>query len=196
MALPPALTAVEPVAVRGFGGGRQGDLRVDGVQGRFERSAQRVTWFERVESDRVSASLSLQRADGSVATVRCRARQVSVGAGVVDVPVRPYGVACQWSDGAELTLAATLHPTRDERVGQYRADGVVLALRSVHEVQGSPLALAAPIGYWMLDGGSAVGAVELNGTTPRLWRPAEARRQRAVTEAALVLALLWDPASR
>ena len=72
-----------------------------------------------------------------------------------------------------------------------------LELRSVHRVQGSPLPLEAPIGYVFLADGRAVGAVELNGLSPRVWRPAVGLPLRdGVTHAALTLALLWDPAQR
>jgi hypothetical protein len=62
-------------------------------------------------------------------------------------------------------------------------------------VQGSPLPLEQPIGYVMSHEGRPVGAIELNGSTPRLWRPALSDAlAEPVTLAALALALLWDPA--
>jgi hypothetical protein len=196
MALPSELTGVEPVKVRGIGGGRSGEWRIGDLQGRFDRGADRVDWFGLVQTDSVAAGYSMLGGEAGPSGVRCRGRQATVTWRIVEVPVKPYGVECLWTSGAELRLAATTHPTRDERVGSYRAGGLVLEVRSVHAAKGSPLTLQEPVGYLFLDGGRAVGAVELNGM-PRLWRPdAASPLQRPVTESALALALLWDPAGR
>lgn len=197
MALPSELAAIEPVSVRGLGAGREGEWRVGEARGRFERSADRISWFDLAQTDRVGASFTVPGPAGAPASVRCRGRQATLTWRIVDAPVQPYGVSCRWDGGAELSLAAATHPTRDERVGRYRDGAVTLELRSVHRVQGSSLPLEAPIGYLMLEGGRPVAAVELNGTTPRLWRPAATSPlHRPATEAALALALLWDPAMR
>lgn len=196
MALPPELAGVEPVKVRGIGGGRSGEWRIGDLQGRFDRGADRVDWFGLVQTDSVSAGYTVLAGDAVPGGVRCRGRQATVTWHIVAAPVKPYGVECRWTSGAELRLAATTHQTRDERVGTYRAGELTLELRSVHVAKGSPLTLREPVGYLFLDGSRAVGAVELNGT-PRLWRPdAGSTLQRPVTEAALALALLWDPAGR
>lgn len=197
MALPEDLAALQPVDVAGLGGGRRGEFSVGPQQGRYERGADQARWFDRLETDKADSRYTLARAGGGSAEVGCKARQARVVAGVLDLPVRPYGVVCLWRDGAELTLAATRHATLEERVGAWRSGATTLELRSVHRVQGSPLPLAAPIGYLLLAGGRPVGAVELNGIVPRLWRPdAASPLHGPVTEAALALALLWDPASR
>lgn len=76
---------------------------------------------------------------------------------------------------------------------------VSLDVQSLHNVQGSPPPLEAPIGTLFSHKGRPVGAVELNGLTPRLWRPARKDPlHESVTLAALALALalLWDPADR
>ncbi len=112
----------------------------------------------------------------------------------------PYTVTCEWKGArsAQLTLAAPswIPGTRAERTGRYTMADVTLELRSVHEVQGGALSLEAPIGYAITYNGQAVGAIEINGTTPRLWRPAVGSPLREpVTLAALAVALLWDPAA-
>jgi hypothetical protein len=196
MALPSELAGVEPVKVRGIGGGRSGEWRIGDLQGRFDRGADRVDWFGLVQTDSVGAGYSVLGGEAVPSGVRCRGRQATVTWRIVEVPVKPYGVECRWTHGAELRLAAVTHPTRDERVGSYRAGELTLEVRSVHAAKGSPLTLQEPVGYLFLDGGRAVGAVELNGTL-RLWRPdAGSALQHPVTEAALALALLWDPAGR
>jgi hypothetical protein len=66
----------------------------------------------------------------------------------------------------------------------------------VHELEGSPLTVHAPIGYVIEHSGRAVGAIELNGSTPRVWLPVEdSEQRRAVLLAIMPLALLWDPAA-
>ncbi len=197
MALPEGLAALQPVDVAGLGGGRSGEFSVGPQRRRFERGADQARWFDRLETDKTDSRYTLALAGGGSAEVGCKARQARVVAGVLDVPVRPYGVTCLWRAGAELTLAATRHATLQERIGSWRGGGTTLELRSVHRVQGSALSLAAPIGYLLLAGGRPVGAVEHNGSVPRLWRPdAASPLHGPVTEAALALALLWDPASR
>jgi hypothetical protein len=66
----------------------------------------------------------------------------------------------------------------------------------LHEVQGSALPLAAPIGYAFEEAGRPVAAVEINGVTPVLLLPgaADAGLRQRVLQASLALALLWDPA--
>ena len=124
--------------------------------------------------------------------------------GVLQGRSRPFTFECEWQGGgsadtpaARLSLAAPsrMPGTRAERQGSFTMGGRTLELRSVHQVQGSPLPLDEPIGYVLSHQGQPVGAIELNGTTPRLWRPAAGdAHAEAVTLAALALALLWDPA--
>lgn len=68
----------------------------------------------------------------------------------------------------------------------------------MHQVEGSALPLAAPIGYLIERGAQPVAAVELNGTVPqlRLPDPSQPDVRRATLLAALALALLWDPGAR
>lgn len=201
MALPETLAAIAPETVRGLGGRREGDFVLAGTPGRFERSASRLSLFDdRLAFDRVAASYRTAPSSGAAVAASCRARQTEATVGVLGGAPRPYEVRCQFSGGVsgELILSAPsgVPGTRAERRGSVSAGGVTLALQSVHRVQGSPLPLEQPIGYVFTQDGLAVGAVELNGT-PRLWRPpAGTPRHDAVTQAALALALLWDPAGR
>lgn len=85
--------------------------------------------------------------------------------------------------------------TSAERRGSFSAGSTSIDVVSVHAVQGSPLPLEQPIGYVMSHQGRPVGAIELNGPVPRLWRPASSDPlAEPVTLTALALALLWDPA--
>jgi hypothetical protein len=81
------------------------------------------------------------------------------------------------------------------REGRYEGGGVTLLLRSVHQLEGSALPVAQAVGYELLQDGRVVGSVDLSRGVPRLRRPDPATPLgRAVTEAALALALVWEPA--
>jgi hypothetical protein len=196
MALPEPLAAQPAETLRGLGGGRGGDFVLGRDTGRFERGADRLSLFDdRFVADRATAGW--QAADGTRA--RCRGRQASASGGVLAAAVKRYTVQCEISgpQPAELQLqadGAALSPAT--RSGTITAGGQRLLLRSVHRVQGSPLPLDTPIGYVFEHEGRAVGAVELNGTEPRVWRPAPGTPLHgAVTHAVLALALLRDPAN-
>lgn len=205
MRLPPELAAQAPEPLQGLGGAREGRFGLGAEGGSFRRGLDRLVLLDLVARERASSSFEWRRADGSAVQGQCRGRQGTVSVGVLSARSRPFHLECRF-DGAlqaSLSLAApsqTALGTRAERNGRLEMAGgaqPALELRSVHEVQGSSLPLAAPIGYTLWQDGKAVGAIELNGGTPRLWRPAEGEALRApVTLAALALALLWDPAQQ
>lgn len=201
MQLPAPLAAAEPEVLRGLKGGTRGAFELPGASGRYERSASRLQLFEAVDRSRVSVRYTARWADGREAAADCTGREVTVTAGIVSGRMKPYELACQWRASAvAMTLSdcgfvGAAAGTRAERQGVLRFDGGELQLRSVHRVEGSPLPLEAPIGYVISHQGRPVGAIELNGLTPRLWRPpAGDALHEPVTLAILVLALVWDPA--
>ena len=199
MALPAPLAGMTPEAVQGIGAGRSGEFQIGAQRGKFQRSRDRVDLFDTVSFDRATTRYSLTRADGSTVQAACRGRQTTVTLGILQGAARPYTVECQWTGAlaGAMTLGANgaQAGVRSDRTGLFSTSTTTLELRSVHQVQGSPLPLDAPIGYLITHLGQPVGAVELNGTTPRLWRPANGSAlQEPVTLAALATALLWDPA--
>lgn len=204
MQLPAGLDArTQLVPIEGLGGGTRGSVRVAAAAGPFTRAATRLSFFDAVATDRGAAGFTL--AGGPFATpvnARCGFKQRTVTIDVVQFTPKPFSYDCEF-DGAvaaRLTLqeaqsgVATLTA---ERRGRITLEGAPIVLRSVHRVQGSPVPLAQAIGYVMERDGTAIGAVELNGLTPRLWLPADAsdEARHGVLLAALALALLWDPAS-
>lgn len=200
MALPPGVSG-EPTPVAGLGAGRAGTFSVGTERGSFQRGRDGLSLFETVSFDRAALNYDLALADGSTTHASCVGRQTTVSAGVLIGRPRPYTVTCEWTGArsAQLSLAAPswMPGTRAERTGRYTMGGLVLELQSVHRVQGSSLPLEAPIGYAITHDGRAVGAIEINGGTPRLWRPAPGSPlHEPVTLAALAVALLWDPAAQ
>lgn len=196
--VPPELQGLAPERLAGLGGGRSGSLTLSGLTGRYERSADRLTFFDLVSRDRASVSLTTQDAQGRSTTMTCRGAQTEVSAGVVSASARPWRYACSASGAVqgELVLEGqrVAAGTRDERRGSWSAQGVRLELRSLHQWEGAMLPVPQPVGYVVLDAGRPVGLLELNGPA-RLWRPAADGSLRPhVTQALLALALVWDPA--
>lgn len=204
MVLPDGLAAASSeVVVRGLGGGRQGEYTVAGHRGSFTRSADRLDVFEIVSFDWGVSSLTIEGADIPVpVAAKCGLRQVTARYKIVQFTAKPLAYECDYT-GANATLSLQEArqgkdwlASRSRRRGQASIDDYLLELRSVHELEGTPLTVEAPFGYVLEHDGRAVGAIELNGSTPRVWLPAQdAALRRAVLLAAMPLALLWDPAA-
>lgn len=200
MALPAPLAATEPVIVSGLGAGRSGHFGVGDEGGSFQRGRDFLSLFDVASFDRAATRYEFQGAAGLTTKAACVGRQATLTLGIVTGQPRPYTLRCEWSGArsAQMTLEAPswIPGTRAERRGRFTSGELTLELRSVHSVQGSRLPLEAPIGYLITQGGEPVGAVEMNGTRPRLWRPAAGSALREpVTLASLAVALLWDPAA-
>lgn len=200
MALPPALAMTAPEPVQGIGIGRSGNFALGAGHGTFQRGKDRLEIFEALSFDRTSTRYRLVRSDGSSVQAACRGRQSGVALSVLAVNARPFTLECEWSGAltARMSLSApsAMPGFQAERNGRFTIGNIELELKSVHLVQGSPLPLEAPIGYVLSHEGRPVGAIELNGSTPRLWRPAaNMPLAEPVTLAALALALMWDQAN-
>jgi len=200
MALPSTLVAAVPEPVQGIGISRGGDFVLGAERGTFQRGKDRLEIFEALSFDRTSTRYRLVRSDGSSVQAACRGRQTGVALGVLAANARPFTLECEWSGAVtarmSLNAPSAMPGTRAERSGRFALGKVELELKSVHSIQGSPLPLEAPIGYLLSYEGKPVGAIELNGSVPRLWRPAPGTAlAEPVTLAALALALMWDPAN-
>ncbi len=205
MERPAGLQDLAEERLEGAGAGRSGRWRLAGLEGQFERSADRLGVFDPFSRDRATVRLNWRTAAGQSGEMSCKAAQAEATVGIVNAAVRPFAVDCtmraEQAGGGERTGTLRLDGraaaggTRQERSGSWIAGDVTLHIRSVHRVEGSPLPLDAPFGYVLSRAGTPVGAVELDGVRPRLWRPAEGAPLRDDATVALVaLALLWDPA--
>jgi len=205
MERPPGLHALAEERLEGAGAGRSGRFVLAGLEGRFERSADRLGFFDdAVARDRATVRMTWRGVDGQPAELSCKAAQTTATAGIVSGAVRPLAVECTMRAGEpgraerggllRLDSRAAAAGTRQERQGRWTSGDLALDIRSVHRFEGSPLPQPAPVGYVISRNGAPVGAVELNGLRPRLWRPAEGAAAREdVTIALVALALLWDP---
>jgi hypothetical protein len=201
VALPAPLAAQTPELVEGIGIGRSGRFTVGGSSGTFNRGRDRLELFEIVNWDSAKTRYQLTLADGARTEAACKGKAVEVTWRVLAANAKPFSVDCEWRGARSAQLAVEAPGlavgTKAERKGRFTMNSVSIEVQSLHDVQGSPLPLEAPIGYLFTQGGRPVGAIELNGPTPRLWRPAPGDAlHEPVTLAALALALLWDPANR
>lgn len=178
------------------GAAQRGEFALDGGSLRFKRTSTSSRWSlsgPSIEFGEAPLHIDWQRADGA-SQAECKAKRTEVQIGGVSAE-KPFRLHCQWDGGrAQLNLAERGEVGYERRDGDYQAGALRLQLRSVHQFEGSPLPSSKPLGYLMLLDGKPVGALDLAGHVPRLQRPdPKSETGRAVTEAALVLALLWDP---
>ena len=208
MALPDSLRATAPTSIEGMGAGQTGTFRLADAAGRYARAATRLEHFgDLADFDRGRASFTVEGLAAKPLSARCMVRQTTMTIGVVGFEPTKLAYECDFDSlGQPAAARFTLQEGRDagvpktlqaQRRGRIELGSTVLALRSVHAVEGSPLPLDTPIGYVFEQDGRAVGAVELNGPTPRVWLPpAGDDTRRAAVIAALALAVFWDPAQR
>lgn len=206
MALPHNLTSsAVTVPITGMGGGRSGAFRAGDYAGRFTRSDERLAVFDPLferRDGRMDFELTGPDIVGSL-RVACRAQERTVTLGVVSLEAQPMSFGCDISSGgsgpARLDVGAHREGVggrlmRQERRGEIALDGVVLQIRSVHDVEGSGVQMATPIGYVFEQNGAPVGAVEINGNPVVSYNPAEgARTRQAIFVASVALGLFWDP---
>jgi hypothetical protein len=132
---------------------------------------------------------------------RCDGRASGVTAGIVDTPVQALQLGCRFTGrvAGELRL---MEPrlagagTRQAREGRATFGGIVIDIRSEHALAGTPLPLSQPAGYRLIIQGRDVAALDLAGGKPVLRSAAglEPELRAALTQAALALGLLFDPA--
>jgi hypothetical protein len=208
MALPANLSeSVETATVDGITGGRNGSFSAGHFSGTFSRSATRLAFFEPLyerRDGRTSFVVSGPEINGAI-TVSCKMRERAITLGLLSFEPSPMAYGCDFShEGRALPARFEVQAhrqgvggmmMRQERRGQIALDRVVLQIRSVHDLQGSPIQIGAPIGYVFERDGQAVGAVDIIGAPVITYAAGEnAETRRAVLMASLALGLFWDPA--
>jgi hypothetical protein len=204
MALPGALETAAPLPFEGLGGGRNGRFQLEGQGIVFRRMGDALAVFDRLRLDRVSVAFETEgsRANGGPpAGGRCYGRAAGVTAGLVDSALSPLALSCRFTGVAsgelelrEQRLAGA--GTRLSREGQARFGTTVIDIRSEHALVGSPLPLSQPAGYRLMIDGRDVAALELTDGRPVLRRAEglDAPTRHAITQVALALGLLFEPA--
>ncbi|MDG0832953.1 hypothetical protein [Roseateles saccharophilus] len=192
--------SVAGVAQESFGKpawGRQGEFLLNGQRVRYERGAERLALFEPLPAAlRTPLRFSWAGPAGDSAAV-CEAWTPEQSANGRLTDSRPWVLSCRWGSAPAAMLQIGEGQMRRGRLGRegaYRRGELTVGLRSVHLREGSVQPQAAAVGYEMLYQGTVVGSLDLGGAQPRLRRPDPATPLgRAVTEAALALALAWEP---
>jgi hypothetical protein len=196
MEVPAELSGAEAVTLAAAGtrsGGFELSERLGGGSVRFERSADRWSFFSTAEIDRALLTLRWQTAAQPAREQQCRLRRTGLQAAGVGVDVQPTRLLCEGA-GARLELQARPGAVQAGRSGSVTSGVQRLDIRSVHRIQGAPLAQDDPVGYVLLQEGRPLAALDLLGSRPVLRVAAMAPAQRqVVVEAALLLALSWEP---
>lgn len=208
MRLPPALaTEGQTLPVEGIGGGNTGRFYVGAWQGSFTRSEERLALFDAFITNSARAGFIIE-GPGISDTIEaeCRMRERVVEISVVSFTPHRMAYACQFTASghafparfelqeARTGLADDL--SRRQRMGEIALGGEVVQIRSVHTIEGTPIAMASPIGYVFEQDGKPVGAVELNGKARLMIAdPSNEGLSRTITVAGMALALFRDPAN-
>ena len=188
----------------GFTGWNHGRFTAGNYAGKYERSADRLEFFETFKSQSARAEFVVAGPEiGSTLEARCRMRERSIDTGLVEVVTKPMAYGCDFTaEGRPFPAYFELQEWQSdmfkpyERRGEIALGGEVVQIRSLHRIQGSRLPTMAPIGYLFEQDGRPVGAVELNGK-PALIVPTgtDPGLARTLTIAALALGVLYDPAN-
>lgn len=194
MAQAPSVAGVAQESFGKAGWGRQGEFTFGGQRVRYERGADRLSLFGPLPAG-VRAPLSFSAGD---ATTSCEGWTPEQSANGRLADSRPWVLSCKWGAAPAAMLQIGEGQMRRGKLGRegaYRRGELTVGLRSAHLLEGSTQPQTAAVGYEMLYQGTVVGSLDLSGPVPRLRRPDPATPLgRAVTEAALALALVWEPA--
>ncbi|MGQ3052156.1 MAG: hypothetical protein ACT6S0_10260 [Roseateles sp.] len=180
--------------------GTRGDFTLSGQRVRYERGADRLALFEPLAASvKTPLRFSWAGPAGDSASV-CEGWTPEQSANGRLADSRPWVLSCKWGSAPAAMLQigeGQMRRGKLSREGAYRRGELTLGLRSAHLYEGNAQPRTAAVGYEMLHQGTVVGSLDLSGSVPRLRRPDPATPLgRAVTEAALALALVWEPASR
>jgi hypothetical protein len=191
--------SVDEVAEESFGKaawGRRGEFLLTGQSVSYARSAERLSLFESLRAPPAALSFSWASAAGSTAA-ECVGQPSAPTVNSRDMSPQPWTLTCRWAGAPGATLQigeGSLREGRLSREGSYRRGELTIGLRSVHLTEGGVTPRATAVGYELLHEGIAVGSLELGRGLPKLRRPDPATPLgRAVTEAALALALVSEP---
>jgi hypothetical protein len=197
MAQSPALSAVAEESFGKPGWGRRGEFALSGQTVRYDRGADRLSLFDTLTTGRAPLRVTWA-GPGGEREAQCTARQTEVSSGVLAVATKPWTLTCRWSGASDAVMTVgegRVQWGQATREGSYRRGDLTLAVRSVHRFEGSPVPSGPAVGYEFLQGEQVVGSVDLSRGVPRLRRPDPASALgQAVTEAALAVALVWEPA--
>lgn len=197
MAQPASVAGVAEESVGKLAWGWQGEFLLHGQKVRYERGADRLALFEALPAG-VATPLRFTWASpaGDSAAV-CEGWTPAASTAARAAAARPWVLSCRWGSAPAAMLQIGEGQVRgglSTREGAYRRGELTVGLRSAHALEGGGRPEATAVGYEMLYQGTVVASLDLSGPQPRLRRPDPATPLgRAVTEAALALALASEP---
>lgn len=197
MAQPPSVAGVAEESFGKAAWGRQGEFSLHGQRVRYERGTEKLDLFEPLPTSlRTPLRFTWTGPAGESSTV-CEAWTPESSANGRLTDSKPWVLSCRWGSGPAAMLQigeGQMRRGQLSREGAYRRGDLTVGLRSTHLLEGSPRPHRDAVGYELLHQGTVVGSLDLSGPVPRLRRPDPATPLgRAVTEAALTLALVSDP---
>ena len=200
---PRELRMAQPASVSGvaeerFGQppwGRQGEFRLHGQTVRYERGAERLALLEALPAGVATPLRVTWLGPWGESAAVCEGWTPSGGA--QPVGSRSWVLSCRWGAAPAAMLQIGESSSRrgqPVREGAYRRGELTLGLRSVQLAEGQAGPQSRVLGFEMLHQGTVVASLDLSGPQPRLRRPDPTTPVgRAATEAALALALVWEP---
>lgn len=204
MRLPENLATASRVEFQGIDGWRSGDYTAGGYSGHYERSSDRLSYFDTVNESRGHSEFTLAGGDVPEAIEgRCRMRESSINLGLVEVTTRPMAYRCEFRlDEQPMAASLELQEVTNSAINRYERRGLVslahetVEIRSVHHLAGTSMPVSTPIGYVFEQNGHPVGALELNGRPALMIEPgASVQLRRTLMLAAVALGVFWDPAN-
>lgn len=196
MAQPPSVAGVAEETFGALPWGLHGEFALHGLRVSYDRTASRLSLFEPLPPN---SAAPLRFAAGGAPT-SCEAWTPEPGSNARRAGASPWVLSCRWGAAPAAMLQIGEGSLRDGvlvREGAYRRGELTVGLRSAHLLEGQSSPQVAPAGFEMLYQGQVVGSLDLTGRSPRLRRPDPATPLgRAVTEAALALALVSEPPAR
>jgi len=193
--------------VEGIGGWTHGRFRSGAYSGGYERSEERLAFFDVFVRNSGHSDFVIEGpAISPTIEARCRMKERVMDFGIVEFTPKRMAYRCEFTAGErafparfelqEVQTGAGGVLGRRERRGEIALRGKTVQIRSAHRLEGSPVELANPIGYVFEQHGRPVGAVEINGSPViYLGAPADVGLSRTIMIGAMALAIFWDPAN-
>lgn len=195
------------IPITGIGGGTHGRFAVGDYRGGFERSERQLSFFGSDIRNYGHADFVISGPEiGTTIEGMCRMRERLLDFGIVELKPQRMAFRCNFTAGerafpARIELQETVGEMggalgRHERRGEIALGGETIHFRSVHELTGSSLDVAQPMGYAFRQDDRPIGALELNGT-PRFFVRDDLASGvlRTMTIAAVALSIFWDPSN-
>lgn len=208
MRLPPSLEEHSArLPIEGVGGWDHGRFRTGDYFGGYERSEERLAFFDTFIRNSGHSDFVIE-GPGISSTIEagCRMRERVLDFGIVEFTPKRMSYRCEFTaDGRAIPARFELQEVqtglggalnRRERRGEIALGGETVQIRSIHNLVGSPIEMANPIGYVFEQYGRSVGAVEVNGS-PVIFiaDQTDDGLSRTITVGAMALAIFWDPAN-